>query len=68
MNIHVGRYEIPTDTRRAKVEAEHPGCQFPSDTWEGWIEPDDRSWIIFVGTDHKPLVFLNRDEGGGIRD
>lgn len=33
--------------------------------FEGWIEPDDKSWIMFVVTDHKPVVFLNRDSETG---
>jgi hypothetical protein len=29
--------------------------------WAGWIEPEDRSWIMFVRVDGTPLVFLDRD-------
>jgi hypothetical protein len=36
--------------------------------WQGWMEPDDRSWIAFVGSDGKPVVFLDRDpETGAVR-
>lgn len=52
-NIVVGRYEHPSVT----------------DSWQGWIEPDDRSWIMFVDADGQPLVFLNRDpETGAVLD
>jgi hypothetical protein len=36
--------------------------QFPKETgWAGWLEPEDRSWIAFIGMDGRPLFFLNRD-------
>jgi len=33
--------------------------------YQGWIEPDDRSWVMFVGTDNVPAAFLNRDPETG---
>lgn len=36
--------------------------------WAGWLEPEDGSWIMFVGLDGKPVVFLNRDpETGAVK-
>jgi len=36
--------------------------------WQGWIEPDDRTWIMFVADDGTPVVFLDRDpETGAVR-
>lgn len=36
--------------------------------YQGWLEPEDRSWIAFVGNDGKPVFFLNRDpETGAVR-
>jgi hypothetical protein len=36
--------------------------------WQGWLEPEDRSWICFVGSDGKPVFFLDRDpETGAVR-
>lgn len=35
------------------------------ESWQGWIEPDDRSWIAFIDADGKPLVYLNRDPDTG---
>lgn len=36
--------------------------------YQGWIEPDDMSWIMFVDNDGKPIVFLNQDpETGAVR-
>lgn len=29
--------------------------------FQGWIEPGDKSWVAFVGSDGHPLVFLDRD-------
>lgn len=29
--------------------------------WAGWIEPDDHSWIAFIGLDGIPRFFLDRD-------
>jgi len=34
--------------------------------WQGWIEPEDRSWIMFVDGEGKPVVFLNRDADGAV--
>ena len=29
--------------------------------WAGYLEPEDRSWIAFIGRDGRPVFFLNRD-------
>ncbi len=29
--------------------------------WQGYIEPEDLSWIIFIKYDGTPVVYLNRD-------
>jgi hypothetical protein len=64
-NITVGRYPVPSEEERAEAEAK--GAGFPSDTWQGWIEPDDLSWIVFVARDGKPVVFLEREPSGAVR-
>ena len=52
-NIVVGRYQD------AELRKE----------WQGWIEPEDQSWIIFVRGDGTPDVYLNRDpETGAIAE
>jgi hypothetical protein len=33
--------------------------------YQGWVEPDDRSWVAFVASDGSPVVFLNRDKETG---
>ena len=33
---------------------EHP----ESTGWAGWIEPEDKSWIVFVKNDHTVRVYL----------
>lgn len=33
--------------------------------WAGWIEPEDRSWIVYLDVEGKPLVFLDRDPNNG---
>ena len=58
MNIHVHRYDVPTKRE--------DGVSYPSDTWQGWIEDDERTWIAFIGADGRPLVWLNRDADGGV--
>jgi hypothetical protein len=63
LNIVIGRYECPSDQRRAEVG---PDVRFPADRWESWIEPEDRSWIMFVAADGTPTVWLYRDEHGGV--
>ncbi len=44
-NIKVGRYSNP-ETQKF---------------WQGWIEPEDLSWIMFIDAVGQPTVFLNRD-------
>ena len=34
--------------------------------WQGWIEPEDRSWIAFIDLDGRPKFYLHRDEKGGV--
>lgn len=29
--------------------------------YQGWIEPQDMTWVAFVGNDGAPVVFLDRD-------
>ncbi len=33
--------------------------------WAGYIQPEDRSWIAFIGLDGRPIFFLNRDPRTG---
>jgi hypothetical protein len=33
--------------------------------WAGWLEPDDKSWIAFIGLDGVPRFFLSRDPVSG---
>jgi hypothetical protein len=34
--------------------------------YQGWIEPEDQSWIAFVASDGSPVVFLNRAPDGAV--
>lgn len=50
-NVKIGRYADP-------VTAEE---------WAGYIEADDRSWIIWLDGNGKPaLYFSERDANGGV--
>ena len=49
-NIKIGRYSFPEKL---------------SHGWEGWIEPEDKSWIVYVASDGKPVVYLDRDPDTG---
>ena len=62
MNIVISRYDIPTDAERAALE----GVHFSSDTWESVVEPEDRSWILYVGKDGTPVFWPQRDAAGGV--
>lgn len=57
-NIQVHRYPVPTEEQRAQWPQ---GVTDVSDHWQGWIEPDDLSWIAFIEKDGKPVVYLDRD-------
>ena len=48
-NIRVGRYSHPSVTH----------------DWQGWIEPDDMTWIVFIRADGVPIVYLDRDPKTG---
>ena len=38
-----------------------------SSEYAGYIEPDDKSWIIWLGADGKPaLYFAEREPGGAV--
>lgn len=49
-NIKVGRYGDEGRT---------------SHGYAGWIEPEDNSWIMFVGVDGHVEMFLDRDPETG---
>lgn len=53
-NITVSRYE---PSPKPLVE----GVSDIADFWQGFIEPEDRSWIMFIAADGSPTVFLDRD-------
>jgi len=48
-NIIVGRYSNP-ETQKS---------------WQGWIEPEDKTWIMFVAADGSLSTFLKRDPETG---
>ena len=48
-NVKIGRYEHESITNE----------------WSGWIEPADRSWIIYLDTDGKPAVYYPEREPSG---
>jgi hypothetical protein len=54
-NITVGRYP------RGFTD----GVPNAGEFWQGWVEPDDLSWVVFVRRDGTPVVFLNRDPKTG---
>lgn len=48
-NIVVTRYPRPADVGG----------------WQGYLEPEDKSWIMFVDFQGRPVVFLDRDPDTG---
>ena len=48
-NIIVGRYKN-AETRKS---------------WQGWMEPEDKSWIAFIDAVGRPVFYLNRDKDTG---
>lgn len=61
-NRHDLREEVRIMTNISVHRYEHESIK---ESWQGWIEPDDRSWIAFIDADGKPLVYLNRDPDTG---
>jgi hypothetical protein len=33
--------------------------------WLGWIEPEDKSWIMFIPLEGEPVLFSSRDPETG---
>ena len=33
--------------------------------WAGWVEPEDKSWIVYIQSDGTPIVYLNREPDTG---
>lgn len=51
LNVKIGRYSHPSVT----------------EDYAGWIEPEDRSWIVFLGPDGTPAIYYPvRDATGGV--
>ena len=48
-NLKIGRYDHESVTK----------------DWAGWIEPDDRSWIIYTDADDKPALYFPEREPSG---
>lgn len=63
MNITIGRYERPTDAQREEIAET---AAFPYDSWECYIEPEDRSWILYVGNDGTPVFWPEREVSGAV--
>ena len=49
MKINVGTYE-DADTQMI---------------WQGWIEPEDKTWILYVKGDGTPVLYSKRDPNTG---
>ena len=48
-NITIGRYDDASITK----------------DYAGWIEPGDRSWIIYTGADGRPALYYPHREPSG---
>jgi hypothetical protein len=33
--------------------------------YQGWLEPDDKTWIAFIDSDGHPQFYLDRDPATG---
>jgi len=49
-DITIGRYDDPDKTGG----------------WAGWVEPKDKSWILFIDKDGDTLFWPERDADGGV--
>jgi hypothetical protein len=34
--------------------------------WQGYLEPEDAQWIVFVHDDGHPVMYLRRDKDGAV--
>jgi len=64
-NIIIGRYDEITSEEKKKWSKNIREVISVSDEWQGWIEPEDRSWILFIRKDGTPFLFPNRNKKTG---
>lgn len=63
MNITIGRYPCPSQAER---DGAGPEVGWAADRIDSYIEPEDRSWILFVYRDGSPLLWTRRYPEGGV--
>lgn len=55
--IKVGRYSVRGGTSSAPPVGRD---------WLGWVEPEDRSWIVFIDVAGRPVFYGQRGADGGV--
>ena len=62
-NISVERYEKASPKERASWGK---GVDEPADSWQGYIEPEDKSWILFIDIKGRPVLYPTRSKTGAV--
>ena len=62
-NIIVERYEKSSPDVRASWGE---GVREFADDWQGYIEPEDLSWILFIDRKGRPVFFPTRSKTGAV--
>ena len=71
-NITVARYEKATPEERAEWERTTKlkwganGAREFADDWQGYIEPEDKKWILFIDIKGRPVFYPTRNKRGGV--
>lgn len=55
--IIIGRYSSRGGTSSAPPVGQE---------WRGWIEPEDKSWIVFIAADGSPVFYGRREASGAV--
>jgi hypothetical protein len=55
MNIIVGHYSQTT-----------PDGKDTGIGYDSWVEPEDKSWILYLTNEGKPQLWTQRDADGGV--
>ena len=66
MNIVVGHYECREQAEQRLGEPLPENVHAVGEHWDCWVEDDAHTWIIFLKPDGEPVVYLNREPGGGV--
>ena len=61
-DIKIERYENASLSERTSWGQE---VSQPVDSWQGYVEPEDKSWILFIDAKGRPVLYPTRNKETG---